>query len=191
MKKTIYILLTGLIISCSTDKNGGSGDIPEIPIDPGIYDIENLNSKPVVMGDHTSKNVIVPMDLITIEKPIGNVPTVPIHTGLEFGVYLKKTEDKQTNVLVNIDKSNFYLVNLLPLPDGKKIMFNLYSPISGNINIDLINSLGKKVKSFRKNFELGNNELTLDFAGFVDGTYKISFVNKSFSINFPLVELNP
>jgi len=192
MKKILYIFLTCLIISCSEDKNGGSsggdngggGEIPVAPAEPGVYDIENLNSKPVVMGDSESANI--PMDLTDIEKPIGNVPTIPIHTGIEFGVYLQRTIESTPEIISRTDQTNFRLLGLLQSSKEKNIVLNLYSPVTSDINIDLFNSLGEKVKSFHKKFELGNNELTLDFTGFVDGVYAVDFVDQSFRINFPL-----
>jgi len=193
MKKILYIFLTCLIISCSEDKNGGGssggdngggGEIPVAPAEPGVYDIENLNSKPVVMGDSESANI--PMDLTDIEKPIGNVPTIPIHTGIEFGVYLQRTIESTPEIISRTDQTKFRLLGLLQSSKEKNIVLNLYSPVTSDINIDLFNSLGEKVKSFHKNFELGNNELTLDFTGFVDGVYAIDFVDQSFRINFPL-----
>lgn len=192
MKTLLYILLTILICSCSSDKNGGTSEggngitDPEKPIDPGIYDIENLNSNPVVMEDQANEKTLIPMDLTKIETPIGNVPTVPLHTGMEFGVYLKKTEERSPELLGNISKTSFYLLSFIPVSKENRVILNLYSPISRQVTLNLMNSLGEKVKSFHETFELGNNELNLDFTGLMDGIYAIDFVGQSFRINIPL-----
>jgi len=53
-----------------------------------IFDVENLNQGPLLAGVYKGGSIDIPMDLTSITPPNGNVPLIPEHTGLEFGVYL-------------------------------------------------------------------------------------------------------
>ncbi|MGZ2368721.1 hypothetical protein ACXR6G_02940 [Ancylomarina sp. YFZ004] len=53
-----------------------------------IFDVENLNQGPLLAGVYKGGSIDIPMDLTLITPPNGNVPVIPSHTGIEFGVYL-------------------------------------------------------------------------------------------------------
>lgn len=53
-----------------------------------IFDVENLLSEPIIVGIYSLGKITIPMYLTDISSPSGNIPTIPKHTGIEFGAYL-------------------------------------------------------------------------------------------------------
>jgi hypothetical protein len=53
-----------------------------------IYDVQNLKGQPVVQGTYSGDHVAIPLNLTEVTPANGNVPTQPLHTGIEFGAYL-------------------------------------------------------------------------------------------------------
>lgn len=66
-----------------------------------IFDIEYLGHEPLLAGKYDGGSVSIPMNLTKTVQPIGNVPTAFNHTGLEFGVYLIKSNP------INQDKNQY------------------------------------------------------------------------------------
>jgi len=88
-------------MTCCTDKNGsvagdgtGNGneepDIIPDPIRPEIFDVENLGSQPLVVGDNPESGVFIPMELTSTSDPVEGVPSSPVHTPMDFGVYIQQ-----------------------------------------------------------------------------------------------------
>ncbi|HNS47722.1 MAG TPA: hypothetical protein PKH94_10815 [Bacteroidales bacterium] len=57
-----------------------------------VYDVQNLLSGPLYRSRYTDINQLIdlPMDLLQVSLAIGNIPRTPVHTDLEFGVFLIK-----------------------------------------------------------------------------------------------------
>ncbi len=53
-----------------------------------IVDAENIFALPVASGTYTGGTVAVPMTGLTVMRPIGNVPKLPMHTAPDFAVFI-------------------------------------------------------------------------------------------------------
>jgi len=67
----------------------GETEVP-IPVKPEIYDVQNLSSDPLMVVDNPDSDVFIPMDLVSTSKPVEGVPNSPVHTTMDFGVYIQQ-----------------------------------------------------------------------------------------------------
>jgi hypothetical protein len=58
-----------------------------------VYDIQNMRGNAVASGTYSGGPISIPMNLTTMNTPTGNVPTIPEHTGSDFGIYLITSRD--------------------------------------------------------------------------------------------------
>ena len=67
-------------------------DLSPIGLSPGdafeVRDAQNFFGAPVVTGHYDGTPISIPMNGLTLDPPIGNVPVMPQHTSSEFGVFV-------------------------------------------------------------------------------------------------------
>ncbi|WP_372640265.1 hypothetical protein [Ancylomarina sp.] len=114
MKKLLLILLLGCLMTFCTEKSGnvspngngngngnGDTDIIPTPVHPEIFDVQNLGSKSIIAIDNPDSIVFIPMDLTSVSNPVEGVPSSPVHTTMDFGVYIQQeaaeVKDKSNN----------------------------------------------------------------------------------------------
>ena len=56
-----------------------------------IRDAQNYYGEPVLRGEYQGLPVAVPMNAVSVSRPIGEVPVPPVHTSNEFGVFVVLT----------------------------------------------------------------------------------------------------
>jgi hypothetical protein len=58
-----------------------------------IRDAQNFLGEPVVTGVFSSRRIAIPMTALTVARPHGTVSVPPVHTGLEFGVFVVRRKE--------------------------------------------------------------------------------------------------
>lgn len=58
-----------------------------------VMDVQNYFGTPVASGTYSGSNITIPMLHTTISPTSGTVYTPPVHTGIEFGVYVVRKKD--------------------------------------------------------------------------------------------------
>lgn len=65
-----------------------------------IRDAQNYFGEPLVSGIYRGGTISLPMNSTTVTAPIGNVERMPVHTSLEFGVFVVITRSHQMNTTI-------------------------------------------------------------------------------------------
>ena len=100
---------------------------------------------------------------------------------------LKQTDFNGTSVyssIATVDGSvtNVYMTDIGPNPSNKNISFGFYTPLKGNLNIQIIDYMGKVVNEKQQLMNEGRNSLKVTTSNLSNGIYfvKVKFDKTGF-----------
>lgn len=141
-----------------------------------VFDVQNLSGQPVAKGTWNGEAVRFPLNLTTITPPNGNVPTIPPHTGLEFGAYLVLSNSTQPPPppppppVEEVD-TTFQLKRFYPNPTPDILMVEFGSGKSMDVVVTVFDLNGKSVCNELFGVKRGENKLLLNLAKLASGLY--------------------
>ena len=68
-----------------------------------------------------------------------------------------------------------YNLVVTPQPVYAKLSISWYQTNTGDVEVKLYNSIGKRVYSYRRIYPIGNNTLRMDLSEFASGVYLLDF----------------
>jgi len=170
------------------------GKQPDVSVDlstimePGadykIWDVSNFKGGPILAGKYSGGSVTVSMQLTKVELPYGNLPDDGrfIHTAPDFGVFLIESTPKNqppiSTDLVKVEEP-LRILKYYPNPTVDIVAVDFFSPDRKQVSIEVMDTIGKVVRSEKYVPEEGMNTHIMNLAPYSAGFYIITITNEN------------